>query len=493
MISIFKKAIYLILLSFGIAVIFNALFFGKELGISVFIFVGIFLAIVISAAKYLNLSLNKSWWLIAAIGFFALMPAVRAKEFLLLLNLLAVFGLLMLLIRQLTGTPVFIMRIWDYVLLLVKMPFQMLHDAAMAIFRIAQFHSEIKQRDTWLQVLKGAAAAVPILIIFGILFSHADLAFSHFINSFVDITISEHEYQYLALLILSFAAALSYLSFLFLRIPDKGEEAQAQGNDADPVQSDLRSDRGTTIMVCLGLIAALFLLFIIFQITYLFGGQSNIINAGFTYAEYARRGFGELLAVGILSLVMLLAAEKYAQVESIKDMRFLAPALVLVVEVMIVILSAFKRLSLYIDAYGMTTARFYAVVLIILIALLFILLAVKFIFSKKEQFFTFGALLSMIAVLAVINAINPDASIVRTNIKQFNETGKVDVLYVEEMSADAVAEEIKLYKDLEGAAKESMRQQLEKQRVRLQEGTGWESYNLSRQKARKLLQEVDWK
>jgi len=41
---------------------------------------------------------------------------------------------------------------------------------------------------------------------------------------------------------------------------------------------------------------------VILQVQYLFGAQSNITAQGYTYAEYARRGFFELVVVAVLSL-----------------------------------------------------------------------------------------------------------------------------------------------------------------------------------------------
>jgi hypothetical protein len=163
----------------------------------------------------------------------------------------------------------------------------------------------------------------------------------------------------------------------------------------------------------------LFLLFIGFQVTYLFGGEANIMNAGFTYAEYARQGFWELLAVAALSLFVLLASEKYADVEGKKDKRFLLPALILIAEVGVLIASAFKRLSLYMDTYGMTVLRFYVVGVILFLVALFILLAVKFITLKRESFFAFGTLLSLVTFLMIINLMNPDGFVA----KEFGKPG----------------------------------------------------------------------
>ena len=478
------KALFIILISLGLAVVFNFLFFYNLLGVSVFIFAVIFLATIYLFGLSQHLSLRKTWWLILLIVFFALMPSIRANEFLAFLNLCAILGLMMLLAHELTGFPVFLMRLIDYIFLMVGVPFRMLGRAVSTIAMVGQVHSNVKHRDEWLRVIKGAIMAVPILIIFGVLFSQADLAFSKFIKSFVNISISEYEIQYLVLLFFSFVASLSFLSYIFFPRQNKPELFPEKSNAAT------QSDKGIEVMVFLGLISALFLMFIGFQITYLFGGEANIVNAGFTYAEYARQGFWELLAVAMLSLLVLVASEKYVGVESKKDRRFHIPALMLIVEVGIVIFSAFKRLSLYIDTYGMTILRFYVAGFIMLLSVLFILLAIKFIKSKREQFFAFGTLISIAGFLIVVNLVNPDAFIARSNIERYGRTGKIDVSYMRELSADAEPWKIELYNKLEGEDKEILLKLFQDQKIKLEKSSyDWQSANFSRVRALKLLRE----
>lgn len=479
------KALYVILISLGLALVFNFLFFGKLIGISVFMFVVIFLGAVFLFGLRQQLSLQKNWWLVLLIILFALMLGIRANTFLSFLNIFAVFGLLILLAHQLAGTPAFLMKLRDYLVLLVLVPFRMLRRASFTISMIGQIHSNVKQHDIWLRVFKGLIMAVPVLIIFAVLFSQADLAFSQFIKGFVDITISARTMQYIVLLFVAFVAALSFLSYVFF--PKQSQTtlpSEQSGSEPHP-------GKGLEVLVFLGLISALFLVFIGFQITYLFGGEANIISAGFTYAEYARRGFWELLMVALLSLLVLLASEKYASAESKKDKRFLIPALVLVAEVVVVIVSAFKRLALYIDAYGMTTLRFYVAVFIMLLLVLFILLAVKFIRSKQEQFFAFGTLLTAVGFLIAVNVVNPDAFIARSNLEQYSQTGKIDVVYVGNLSADAVPWKIELYKKLEGQDKETLRGLLQNQKDSLQSSSSdWQSANISRAQALRMLKRL---
>ena len=484
--TIIHKSVYILLASLGLAIIFNFLFFSKLVGISVLIFVAILLGVVYFFGERGQISLKKRRWMLVLIGFFALMPSIRANEFLIFLNILATFGLLMLLAHDLVGTPAVFMKIRDYISLAILVPFRMLRRALYTLSTFGQIHSEVKQKDVWIRVLKGVVMAVPILIIFGALFSQADLAFSQFLKNIIEINISERFMQRTVLLAFAAIAGLSYLSYIFFPKPAPA------GASNPPVSAPVHSGRGIEVLVFLGLISALFLIFIGFQLTYLFGGEANILNAGFTYAEYARRGFFELLVVGMLSLVILLAAEKYTGAELKKDKRFLIPAFVAIAEVVIVIISAFKRLALYIDAYGMTLPRFYVTAIVLLLLALFIILAAKFIWSKQEQFFTFGTLISVLALLVLINLINPDSYVAKANIAQYNETGKLDLVYIDELSVDAISQKLEIYNFVEGEQREVLRAQLAEHKEYLQNnGTSWLSANLSRSKARELLSSYD--
>src|SRR3989338_175524 len=132
------KALYLILISLGLALVFNFLFFDKLIGISVLIFAVILLGAVYRLGIYRQLPLKKTWWLVVLIVFFALMPSIRANEFLTFLNLCAILGLLMLLAYELIGTPAFLMRLRDYLMLMTLVPLRMLGGAASTTSLIGQ-------------------------------------------------------------------------------------------------------------------------------------------------------------------------------------------------------------------------------------------------------------------------------------------------------------------------------------------------------------------
>src|SRR5206468_563436 len=78
----------------------------------------------------------------------------------------------------------------------------------------------------------------------------------------------------------------------------------------------------TEVAVVLGLLNALFLAFVLVQVRYFFGGAALVqVTRGLTCADYARRGFFELVAVTALVLPVLLAAHWLLPKESTGPQR----------------------------------------------------------------------------------------------------------------------------------------------------------------------------
>src|SRR6185503_13736949 len=90
--------------------------------------------------------------------------------------------------------------------------------------------------------------------------------------------------------------------------------------------------------------------------------------------EYARRGFGELTVVVTLATLLVLALDRHA-LRGPLDGRVRLLELALVLELELLLVSAFRRVWLYETAYGFTTARLYAQTYMIALAPLLVLLA----------------------------------------------------------------------------------------------------------------------
>ena len=128
--------------------------------------------------------------------------------------------------------------------------------------------------------------------------------------------------------------------------------------------------------VILGLMNLLFLSFVIVQVPYLFGGMDLVQNTpDFKLAEYARRGFGELVAVSALVLPVLLTGQWLIRKENpFAGKLFRVLAGVQIVLLFVIMASAVQRLVLLTGnlGYGMTTIRLYPLIFMGWLAIVFV-------------------------------------------------------------------------------------------------------------------------
>ena len=155
------------------------------------------------------------------------------------------------------------------------------------------------------------------------------------------------------------------------------------------------------------------------------------------FAQYARRGFFELVTASALVVPLLLVGQwalNHDDEVSVRRFHLLAFALLLLVD--LVAVSAWWRMRLYTSAYGLTADRFYATAFIIWIGIILGWFAVTIRRERPEQF-AFGAIVSGFALLALLNAMNPDALIARVNLSRADAGKELDVSYLSHLSADA--------------------------------------------------------
>ncbi|HQX55752.1 MAG TPA: DUF4173 domain-containing protein [Pyrinomonadaceae bacterium] len=193
--------------------------------------------------------------------------------------------------------------------------------------------------------------------------------------------------------------------------------------------------------VILGLVNLLFISFVIFQVPYLFGGMEMVQNTpDFKLAEYARRGFGELVTVAALVLPMLLVSHWLLKKESsaaIKLFRVLAG--IQIALLFVIMASAVQRLVLLTGnlGYGMTTVRLYPMIFMIWLAIVFVWFAAT-VLRGARQHFAWGALWSAFLILGATHILNPDAFIVKTNIALMQQGRDFDAFYNSSLSDDAI-------------------------------------------------------
>jgi hypothetical protein len=189
------------------------------------------------------------------------------------------------------------------------------------------------------------------------------------------------------------------------------------------------------------LINLLFLSFVIVQIPYLFGGFELVQKTpDFKLAEYARRGFGELVAVAGLVLPILLVSHWLLRKDSpVNEKIYRVLAGIQIALLFVIMISAAQRLFILTGnvGYGLTTVRFYPFIFMIWLAVVFIWFAATVLRGARERF-AWGALWSAIFILGALHFVNPDDYIARTNIRLMEEGRKLDAYYNSRLSDDAV-------------------------------------------------------
>jgi hypothetical protein len=185
--------------------------------------------------------------------------------------------------------------------------------------------------------------------------------------------------------------------------------------------------------------------FVIIQFQYFFSGQTNITLEGYTYAEYARRGFGELVGVAILSTLLLKVLSLVARKDSPNRQRiFSGLSAGLVALVLVILVSAFQRLFLYESAYGFTRLRTYAHVLMIWLGVYMLAFLVMEIFKHQTLFINI-TLAAIVGFSLTLSLLHVDRFIVDRNVTRSIEGEMFDAGYLSSLSSDAVPAMVEHY------------------------------------------------
>ena len=275
---------------------------------------------------------------------------------------------------------------------------------------------------------RGLLLSVPLVAVFGALLMGADLVFAQLVqNTFAfDLPRLAGHMGVVGLLAWPVAGWLGGLVFQ---------------DEARPTGTSLRLPRLRIgeIGIALGLLDLLFITFVIVQVKYLFGGASTVeITPGLTYAEYARSGFFELVAVTMLAIPVVLAADGVLERRSVADQwMFRSLAGLLVLLLLVIVASALYRMRLYVSEFGLSEDRFHSTAFMIWLGLVQLWMGATVLWGRRDRF-PVGVLVSGLTAAFIMNAINPDARIAQTNVDRLAQGQRFDARYVAYLSADAV-------------------------------------------------------
>ncbi len=307
--------------------------------------------------------------------------------------------------------------------------------------RFGQFVNElIKGKKHTSKILTGVAIAIPFLLVIGLLFVSADAFIQKTLNDFFS---AQNLQQSIVRAIWDIVAFVFFASggwVIVSRLIDQRRPVHhAYNYHLDHVVA-------TTFLVLLNI---LFAIFIGFQIVYFFGGQDFIQAQGITYSDYAREGFFQLLWVSVIVVGIIAGVYRYT---GMKHWLIRGFSILLALQTGVVIVSALRRMMLYIDAYGLSVQRFWATYGIYVIAAVLLIGIIAIIGNVAYDHVVKAVSVLVLIVASVSLLMNVEGIVADYNVNRYlsGKTDKMDVWYLISLSSDALPSVVRLAQEREG-------------------------------------------
>lgn len=475
-------AVVAVLLGIGMGITGTIFFYQKMVALSFPMFIGIAFVVLLGFSTYTKSPpTRRNLWLAVPLLFFALMISVRAESVITILNYLAVFWLGAMLLHY-----------WRKPIGIDQESFFQ-HAAgtvASAVHTIMDTFPQLTESSRWLRgtgvgaVGRGLILTAPVVGVFGLLLISADSKFTELVFRVLSLLPTVNRYEVFANGFFIFGIGwltTGALAYSVLRQSKaKSKRVPVDDGDAVPIETDPQPADAAPRKkhpfllgmvesgIMLSSVNLLFAAFVMVQFAYFFGGSENITAGGWSYVDYARRGFFELVATSVIVLGLILWLD-WVTVRSNTRQHTLFRALSIAIIAMtgVMLLSAHLRLDLYEQRDGYTHLRLYTHVFMGWLGILFVFLIVH-LFRSRTPIFSLGFLVCVIGYLMTMNLINADATLARANIARAEASHELEVRYLFILSTDAVPEVLSYYQRMENPdQKAQIGEWLETQRRRM--------------------------
>lgn len=265
----------------------------------------------------------------------------------------------------------------------------------------------------------GLLIGIPLLMIVLALLGSADVLFKQFTDGVFEVINVGNSFRVCIRTFIIFMTVYCMIAYLCKKSIREEVEERKNG---EPLIA----------ITITGMLTVCYLLFSMIQILGLFLGQMQLPE-GYTYAEYAREGFFQLLAVGILNLIIVLICMTFFK----RSVVLKAILTVMSVCTLIMNVSCAMRMILYIDSYDLTFLRILVLWSLAVLTLIFLGVIVS---VFRSHFGLFRYSMVVVTVLYIGLAFShPDYIIASYNIYavESGKTEKLDEKYMANLCADA--------------------------------------------------------
>ncbi len=484
----------LILVTLLLGWLFDFFFWNRPLGINFVLFLNLCLlgGVFLLLAEDFRPN-KKSLWLLIPFIFFSVVTIVRQEPLTIFLAYTFILFSMGVMANTYRGGRWIQYGLADYFSKLFHLFISMTTGLLEILHRVREEqekHSMVKKVFPLLPILRGIFIAFPIVACFATLLASADAIFNQKLVNFLE-SLDLDAQHFLRLVLIPLYAYL--LAGVFFHAASWSGDEKLLGEEKALFKRFLGF---TETGIVLGSVAALFLFFVLIQFRYFFGGEANIGVEGYTYSQYARRGFNELIIVAFLSLLMIIGLSTITRRENVMKRRaYSGLSILIVVLVLVILVSAYQRLMLAIGWHGFSRLRLYPSVFLIWVGILLVTVVLLEIF-RRERYFAFAIVLASIGFAVSLALMNVDAAIVKYNILRASLGWHLNVPHLASLSTDAIPALVEEFHDpsLPTSTHEGVGAILfcyiQSYSLEPSEPTDWRSFNFSRWKAELALEGI---
>lgn len=217
-----------------------------------------------------------------------------------------------------------------------------------------------------------------------------------------------------------------------------------------------------TALVAVLPIVFLYGVFFVIQWQYYVSGFAGVLPAELGYAQYARQGFFELCTVSVINLLIIIAISFFIkQGNNGSSIILKIVATVFCLCTLVLISTAVAKLVMYIDCYGLTQKRIYAMWLMALIGIVFLVIALGQFFRKiKVVAVCFCLAVVMFAGLSVCNV---NAMCARYNADRYlaGDLDSLDIIAMRELGDSAVPSLVRIATSMDAEKDPQLKQDID--------------------------------
>ncbi len=415
-------------------------------GISVCIFVPAYYSIAIVYAKMQGIKMNKlKTGLLIPIALVTICFGIYNNTVLRFFNILLLYGLVMLQTSYMFETEVYkplsSLFFVDIFHTGVVVPLANLTGAGEVVKH--QFSGEAQGKMKVLfKVILGCVIAVPFLLVVIALLTSSDAAFEAVIRLAVD-NFSYNSKEWITKGILTVLFFFPIYG-LFYGVKNKkkyfvSREDSYSAEVIDPVIS----------FTFITLLISVYLTYCLSQFAYFISAFKMLLPEGFTFAEYARRGFFELVPLSLINFGVILGLKHLTKSTNSGFGIRIKKAYIAFISLFTVflIISALSKMMMYIASYGLTLWRVYTSWFLVLMLIFYIIVLIKE-FMKQIDLMK-GLFISFLVMFLGLNFVNVDRLIARYNVNlyQVSQEKGIDIKALYQLSSSAAGEVSRLTQD----------------------------------------------